>query len=294
MPYALIGAGFERQISQAEFLAIQTAKQDVIFATVGEETLIIVTQNFNEFELELLQGAQMRIESGLGDYAESMDLRLAIDRRLLNVLTASRLYLDQTNYLLCELFGSDSEEQKQLVGFRSNVYDERFGYRIMEALRNYAQHRGLAVARIGCRQTNVQTPEAPLWEISIVPELSSAELAGDPKFKKSVAQEMLDHGEFLDLRPIVREYVAGLSEIHAMFRGILAKRFTLAVNRLREIIREAPNPMFLSAAERRDSGDVIQRVALPGDLLTRAEQLRTRSSGLALAAVSYVSSASTR
>jgi hypothetical protein len=294
MSYALTGAGFEREISQGEFLAIQTAKQDVIFATVAEETLIILTQNFNEFELELLQGAQMRIESGLGDYAESMDLRLAIDRRLLNVLTASRLYLDQASYLVCELFGSDSEEQKQLVGFRSKVYDERFGYRVIEALRNYAQHRGLAVARIGCSQRNVQTADAPLWEISIVPELSTAELADDPKFKKSVAQEMLDHGEFLDLRPIVREYAAGLSEIHRMFRGIVDRRFTLAVNRLRGIIREVPTPMFLSAAERRDSGEVIQRVALPGDFLDRAEQLRTRSSGLAVAAVSYVSSASTQ
>jgi hypothetical protein len=191
---------------------------------VAEETLIIVTQNFNEFELELLQGAQTRIESGLGDYAESMDLRLAIDRRLLNVLTASRLYLDQTDHVLCELFGGDSEEQKLLLGFRSKVYDERFGYRVMEALRNYAQHRGLAVARIGCRQRNVQTPDAPLWEISIVPELSSSELAGDSKFKKSVAQEMSERGEFVDLRPIVREYVAGLSEIHSMFRGIIDQR----------------------------------------------------------------------
>jgi hypothetical protein len=291
MSHALIGAGFEREISQGEFLGIQTAKQDVIFATVAEETLIIVTQNFNEFELELLQAAQMRIESGLGDYAESMDLRLAIDRRLLNILTASRLYLDQTSHLLCEFFGSDSEEQKQLVGFRSKVYDERFGYRVMEALRNYAQHRGLAVERIACSQKNVGSPDAPLWEISIVPELSSAELAGDPKFKKSVAQEMLDCGNFLDLRPIVREYVAGLSEIHSMFRGIIDRRFTLAVHRLRGIISDAPNWMFLSAAERGDSGEVIRRVALPGDFLDRAEQLRKRSSALALAAASYVSSA---
>ena len=294
MSYSLIGAGFEREISQAQFLAVQTAKQDVIFATVAEETFIIVTQNFNEFELELLQAAQMRIASGLGDYAESMDLRLAIDRRLLNILTASRLYLDQTSYVLCELFGSNSEEQKQLLGFRSKVYDERFGYRVMEAIRNYAQHRGLAVERIACRERNVKSPDAPMWEISIVPELSSAQLASDSKFKKSVAQQMSDRGEFLDLRPIVREYVAGLSEIHRMFRGIIDQRFTLAVNRLRGVIREAPDPMFLSAAEQSDSRDVIQRVALPGDLLNRAEELRTRSSGLEVAAVSYVSSASTR
>jgi hypothetical protein len=90
MSYALIGTGFERQISQAEFLAIQPAKQDVIFATVAEETFFIVTRNFNEFELELLQAAQMRIASGLGDYAESMDLRLAI-ALYLPALTARHL-----------------------------------------------------------------------------------------------------------------------------------------------------------------------------------------------------------
>jgi hypothetical protein len=196
--------------------------------------------------------------------------------------------------VLCELFSSNSEEQKQLLGFRSKVYDERFGYRVKEAIRNYAQHRGLAVERIACRERNVKSPDSPLWEISIVPELSSAGLASDPKFKKSVAQEMLDRGEFLDLRPIVREYVAGLSEIHRMFRGTIDQRFTLAINRIRLVIREAPNPIFLSAAEKRDSGDVIQRVALPVDLLKRAEDLRTRSSGLEVAAVSYVSSASTR
>ena len=291
MSYVLIGTEFEREISREEFLAIQTAKHDVIFATVAEETLIIVTQNFNEFELEVLQAAQMRIESGLGDYADSMDLRLSIDRRLLNILTASRLYLDQSNHAVCEFFGSNSLEQKQLSGFRSEVYDEKFGYRVMEALRNYAQHRGLAIARIGCRERNVRTPDAPLWEISIVPELSSVELGADPKFKKSVAQEMLDHGDFLDLRPIVREYVAGLSEIHRMFRGIVDQRFTLGINRLRGIIRELRNPIFLSAAERDGSGQVIRQVKLPEDFLNRAEQLRTRSSALALASVSYVSNA---
>ena len=54
MSYALIAPGFERQISQGEFLAIQEAKQDVIFPAVAEETFIIVAQNFNGFEFELL------------------------------------------------------------------------------------------------------------------------------------------------------------------------------------------------------------------------------------------------
>ena len=134
MRYALTGPGFEQPISQDEFGAIRAAKQDVLFATVAEETFVVLTQNFHDFEVELLQAAQRRIASGLGDYAESMDLRLDVDRRLINILTASRLYLDQTSYVLSELFGSDSGEQRQLLQFRSKVYDQRFGYGVMEGI----------------------------------------------------------------------------------------------------------------------------------------------------------------
>ena len=48
MQYALTAPEFEQPVSEDEFRAIRIAKQDVLFATVAEETFTVVTPNFHQ------------------------------------------------------------------------------------------------------------------------------------------------------------------------------------------------------------------------------------------------------
>jgi hypothetical protein len=62
-----------------------------------------------------------------------------------NFLSSARLYLDQVPQDLNSIYGKNSEQTATFNQCRSKQYDSSFAYRIMEALRNYAQHRGFSV-----------------------------------------------------------------------------------------------------------------------------------------------------
>jgi hypothetical protein len=68
--------------------------------------------------------------------------------------------------------------------------------------------------------------------------------------------------------------------MRARIEGKIDRRFKVALNRLREHIRKVPTAMFLAAVEQHDSGDVIQRVALPENFLDHCGRLPCASSCL--------------
>lgn len=134
-------------ISAEEFGAASKARTVISGALGIEETFNLVVGNYLEYELELLGGALRSLLYTEGAWSEFMGRIHEVNRRLMNLLAAGRAYLDQAPHYLSATFGPESNEVR---GFRSATnaeYDARLGYRAMEALRNFALHRGLAVHR---------------------------------------------------------------------------------------------------------------------------------------------------
>src|SRR3546814_9673570 len=74
-------------------------------------------------------------------YHEFQQIRLGFSRRLSSLLQSCRSYLDHTPHHLNKLEShAFADPFKKLT---NTAYDGHFGCRFMEALRNYAQHRGL-------------------------------------------------------------------------------------------------------------------------------------------------------
>src|SRR5437899_1009166 len=131
-PFALEDS--PREIEKADYEAVKRAKYVCVVALGFEEKLSLLLGNFFEVEKELLILAEASLIWTERNLAESMEERLTLDRRIVNFLTASRLYLDQTEHSVSGLFGNPSKELEQVRAFKNKLYDEHGGYRFMEAL----------------------------------------------------------------------------------------------------------------------------------------------------------------
>lgn len=103
-----------------------------------------------------------------------------------------------------------------MKGLLSTEYNNRFGYRFMDALRNHAQHQGLPVETISFRSkwTTDDLLEIGL-EICISKESLVENTELNAKFRKSLRDKAEDQ---FALRPLVRDYIAGLCQIHEKVR----------------------------------------------------------------------------
>lgn len=122
------------RIDKSRYEQVKTAKSSCLFALEIEEKFALLLDNYYEFECELLRLAEASLIWPHRDHQHSMQERLTLDRRLVNLLTACRLYLDQTDHGLSSLFGHSSRERDNVTRFKHELYEKHWGYRFMEAL----------------------------------------------------------------------------------------------------------------------------------------------------------------
>jgi hypothetical protein len=188
----------------------------LVAALAIEERYHLLIHNYAEYEKELLQ---LSVDSNLFESPETElvfePLHLA-NRRVANLLTAAKMYLDQVPQLLREVTGQEGSldvARKEA----SRQYDLAFGYRLMEALRNHAQHRGLPVHQISPGWSRM--PDGSIAHF-VALAFEVAQLSEDPQFKKTTLSELeaLEQAT-VDINLYIREYLTGLRSIHAWVRG---------------------------------------------------------------------------
>jgi hypothetical protein len=210
----------EQDLEEARFTAIRDARSTLLSALSVEELFKLAVDNFEEWEVEILGQSQNMLIWKTASHVESMADRLRIDRRLANCLTAFRLYLDQTDHTVSRLFGNPSAQLTAVKQFKNNLYDDNFGYRFVEALRNYIQHCGLGVHIIKIGWQNELEMIAPHKSYYVSPRFDANMLQGDD-FKGKVLGEVKAMNKTIDLREPIREYVSCLSELHSFIRGTI-------------------------------------------------------------------------
>jgi len=220
------------------------------------------------------------------EYIDTMQRRLRLDRRLVNLLTACRLYLDQTDHVISSVFGSESKERERIKLFKSKQYDMHWGYRLMEALRNHAQHAGLIVHVIAhhYEHSRDQNGHVTATEFTVIPHTTVQTLAQNPEFKKSVLEELKKKGKDIDLRRPIRQYVACLMSIHSEIRDLLKARTAEAriayEAALIEFGKHEGNVVYFpTLQELDDAGNTVTRVQLVSEFLEALDSLSKKNSG---------------
>jgi hypothetical protein len=221
----------EIEITPEEYAEFKKAHNVLSNALAIEEKYEIVITNYLDFEKQILNTTVDCMAREDLDYSDFFEVRQGLNIRLVNLLTAARLYADQLKQNVQECLPNVADAKESVKNFFSKEYDENKEYRFMEALRNHVQHRGLPVhwTQLDRRLTSL---EDGFLEYSIELATQRSYLEENGEFKKQVLAEL---DEKTDLKAATRSYVESIGNVHESVRSMIARSVVLA----RELIEDA-------------------------------------------------------
>ncbi|MDT3736559.1 MAG: hypothetical protein ROZ00_10055 [Denitratisoma sp.] len=219
----------EVEITPEEFVTLKAAREILTDAFAIEEKYEIVVSNFLSVEKQLLDIAVTNAVRDTLSYGELFEIRSALNIRIVNLLTATKLYFDQLPQHIADCVPDRVDIADTVKRRCSEEYDKFFEYRFMEALRNHVQHRGIPIHFI--RQDGHWTSfdELGQMEFSVFIAAQRDVLESDGKFKKTVLSEMTQD---VNLLAAARRYVESLSSIHQFVRDLISDSVTAARARI--------------------------------------------------------------
>lgn len=222
-------------ITEDEYKVIQQARNGLMECLFMEEKFDLLIENYFEFEMSLLEISTRSMVRFQHDYRSLHLERNLIDRRIVNLLTSGRVYIDHTKQHVHRILPVASNDNFDVNTAFSHQYDTRVGYRCMEALRNHVQHRGFPVHNITFERQWVEHEGKKLMLFAISPYVEPAHLREDGEFKKIILEEMEAMNNKIDLKGLVRDYVEGLAYVHSEIR----QRLRDLVQQWDGVLREA-------------------------------------------------------
>lgn len=222
---AVINSVPEVEISAQDFSRLRAARGVLSNAFAIEEKYEIVISNFLDLEKQILDVAATNAVRATNTYADFFETRSRLNIRLVNLLTSTRLYLDQLPQHIDDCNIEGIEAVAHVKDRCSEEYDKHFEFRFMEALRNYVQHRGIPVHFVnqGSRWTSFE--DDGLMEFYIQIAAQRTFLEEDDKFKKAVLKEISND---IDLIAASRQYLESISSINELVRALLHEPTTSA------------------------------------------------------------------
>jgi len=206
------------ELTRDGYNAAKQAKACLLVALGIEEKFNLVLENHAEFELELQRLTTRKLIFQDHDWSCIMDDVYAINRRLVNLMSAGRLYIDHVKRDTGGLFGSNSGQSEELKAAFAEQYDAHLGYRVFEALRNHVLHRNLPVHELTYDSSLDDHKQAVSVKHTCIPSMSITMVEEQGGFKAEVLKELKKGDESVDLRPLARQYVASIGQVHTVLR----------------------------------------------------------------------------
>ena len=211
------------EIDEAKYKLITKARENLFEALFLEEKLDLVTESFCEYETELLSIASRAMIFLDFDYFSISGTRNLVSRRIVNLLSAGRMYLDQSIHHIKNMYEADSDNLNLIKKEIAFQYNKSLGFRVMEALRNYVQHRGFPIQSVTISRERVASDDDFQLLFRVIPLISISALEEDDKFTKRVLKELKDiqNNDLIDAKPLIREYIEGIGKIHEKARDLI-------------------------------------------------------------------------
>lgn len=272
------------EISVEDYQEIKLAKENLENALFIEDKFDLVLENYFEFEMQLLSSATRWMIFREQDYSWLQVENALINRRLVNLLTTCRMYIDQIVHHLANIYGESSLQIADIRNEISNQYDNHFGYRVMEALRNFVQHRGLPVEGTKFDQTRLDGKDGSRLRFTVIPYINPQLLDEDKSFKRTVLKELMKCGNEIDIKPLVREYIESIASIHEKIRSILIRdesdwesRVQQAIDLFKTKFGTESSNMALSIVAIGDDKKISERIRMSNDLIARRRELESKN-----------------
>jgi len=203
------------EIDANRYAALKNAMGIHIAALHVEQIFDMLIRNYKEFEHDAFKVILAHVVRDYPNRPGMFADRFLLIRRLANLLSTARLYIDQATHIVSSSRVNLGCTKSQVKMAFSKQYDKLVGYRIMEALRNHIQHRGVAIMNISyLGQIEGREEGEPLWSFRLDLMLNMESLRRDSCFKACVLEEVESlPSEERDLILFVRQYVEGLGKV---------------------------------------------------------------------------------
>jgi hypothetical protein len=223
----LLNSTSSLEIDRQDYENLRAASEGLAEILSAEQKYDALMENYAELEKSLIEEALNHMIFSHTVIDESSSPGEIISRRVLNLFASARLYLDALPRHVATILSADQATAERLKKMPAELYDSSLAYRVMEAVRNYAQHRELPVHGFQWHSEweEIQSESARLV-FSVAPKLNVNSLRADAKFKRSVLAELDILGPDVLLMPLTREYIEKLSSLHEQFRLAVAAEET--------------------------------------------------------------------
>jgi hypothetical protein len=210
------------EISQDEFNRWKCTQSKLLDVLNIEATFDLFLENYAEFERDFL-AINHRLAlfqahgEPLGHYRE-------MNRRMMNLLSSARLYLDEVPQDLHAIYPQNPAPAATFKQRCSAHYDSSLAYRVMEALRNYAQHSGFPIHVVTHGLQHEEKNPGFLHRMTLHLHVHVQRL-DHSNFKKAVLHELkprADRHGCVELTPFIPEYIEKLCEVHESLRGLIS------------------------------------------------------------------------
>jgi hypothetical protein len=272
------------EISHEYFETLKSKKEFLIEALFVEEKFNLVLENYSEFELELLGNSVRNMLFHDFEWSSGVNDIHSINRRIINLLTTCRLYMDQVCHNIHTIYGSGSAQAIAFKTQSSNEYDSVFGYRVMEAMRNYVQHRGLPIERVDNKLQWLENSDEKRCKRTIKLIIDVATIAQDRKFKASVLTELQAQGNLVEFTPLVRQYIESIGRIHLKVRDLIGvellesdNSLLQAINLYQESTNDRLDNFVHAVALSIDSNNRVESVEIFNDFIERRKMLERKN-----------------
>jgi hypothetical protein len=228
------GSPISEDIDDSRFDALERTRRRVIAALDIEENYNGLLDRYIEFQQAIVRIAlDMTVHHG--GWVEFRRASQRANREVIYLLTAARLYLDQTDHTRSTHF---DVELSEFNAWRNQEYDKRLGYRVCETLRNASQHRMLPAQGItvGGKWRDDWTLRDHDLRLNLIPQIIREE---DPEFKRKVLDELdplVSKEGQIELAPLLRAYMNGLSAIHSKLRKALTPTIDASIVELETVL----------------------------------------------------------
>jgi hypothetical protein len=269
-------------ITGQEFEDIRKAKLIALETLAIEEKYYLLLQNYFDFEKSLHDHALSSLLFRDYDWSDKVDDVHSINKSLINLLSAGKMYVDHIPQHLNTVFDPSLAESEEFVTNTNIQYDSSFGYRVLAALRNHTQHSDFPVQSLTYNMNWINFTGKRLCRHSATANIHVDTIARNKKFKPTNKAELEAIGEKVDIKPIVRQYMSSFSVLHKQVRTALKptsaiwdRKLTDASTRFRnEFSRDA---IGLHATSIDVNGEFKEQLSIFTDVIDRRLYLERRA-----------------
>lgn len=251
-------------IPEDEFNTLKESKRILAAGLAIEEKYEVLLTNYEDFEKEILNST---LESELKrprDYSDFRPLMVRCNIRIINLLTACRLYIDHIMQHVHDIIPVRTEGVDLIDKFCSEKYDNNLEYRFMEKLRNYVQHNSFPITETIFKEWIVRNDNSDREIASTIELICNKKVLEEGNFNATLLVELEDR---IYLKQMMRKYIECLSEVHDRVRSIVSGRLTAArakigeyINRFRNEVDADTNGLYALAYD--DNGQMQEKIPI--------------------------------